>query len=80
MVGRIHKHALERLNFQGDVPVATRLAACKTFLRSGRDQGIVRWAGRDWHIACVLQYLPDAPPQAPQPVLDYDFSDWQAHP
>ena len=33
MVGRIHKHARERLNFQGDVPVAGRLAACKTFLR-----------------------------------------------
>jgi [protein-PII] uridylyltransferase len=33
MVGRIQKHALERLNFQGDVPVVARLAACKTFLR-----------------------------------------------
>ena len=33
MVGRIHKHARERLNFQGDVPVVARLAACKTFLR-----------------------------------------------
>jgi [protein-PII] uridylyltransferase len=33
MVGRIQKHACERLNFQGAVPVATRLAACKTFLR-----------------------------------------------
>ena len=33
MLGRIQKHALERLNFQGEVPVAARLAACKTFLR-----------------------------------------------
>jgi [protein-PII] uridylyltransferase len=33
MVGRIHKHARDRLNFQGEVPVAGRLAACKTFLR-----------------------------------------------
>lgn len=33
MTGRIQKHALERLNFVGDVPVAQRLAACKTFLR-----------------------------------------------
>ena len=33
MVGRIHKHARERLNFQGEVPVAQRLTACKTFLR-----------------------------------------------
>ena len=33
MVGRTHKHARERLNFQGEVPVAARLAACKTFLR-----------------------------------------------
>jgi [protein-PII] uridylyltransferase len=33
MVGRIQKHARERLNFQGEVPVASRLTACKTFLR-----------------------------------------------
>ena len=33
MTGRIQKHARERLNFQGEVPVAQRLAACKTFLR-----------------------------------------------
>ncbi|MFA6962614.1 MAG: [protein-PII] uridylyltransferase [Opitutaceae bacterium] len=33
MTGRIHKHALERLNFVGEVPTAQRLAACKTFLR-----------------------------------------------
>ncbi|MDD2765713.1 MAG: [protein-PII] uridylyltransferase [Opitutaceae bacterium] len=33
MVGRIHKHARERLNFQGEMPAAARLAACKTFLR-----------------------------------------------
>jgi len=33
MIGRIHKHARERLNFVGDVPVAQRLAACKAFLR-----------------------------------------------
>lgn len=33
MNGRIHKHARERLNFQGEVPAAKRLAACKTFLR-----------------------------------------------
>ncbi len=33
MTGRLLQHARERLNFTGDVPVATRLAACKTFLR-----------------------------------------------
>jgi [protein-PII] uridylyltransferase len=33
MVGRIHKHARDRLNFQGEVPRSERLAACKTFLR-----------------------------------------------
>jgi [protein-PII] uridylyltransferase len=33
MFGRIHKHARDRLNFQGEVPKAQRLAACKTFLR-----------------------------------------------
>lgn len=33
MTGRIQKHARERLNFVGDVPVSQRLAACKTFLR-----------------------------------------------
>ncbi|MFA5058257.1 MAG: [protein-PII] uridylyltransferase, partial [Opitutaceae bacterium] len=33
MAGRIHKHARERLNFQGEMPAAARLAACKTFLR-----------------------------------------------
>lgn len=33
MTGRIQKHALERLNFVGDVPAAQRLSACKTFLR-----------------------------------------------
>ncbi len=33
MTGRIQKHARERLNFVGDVPVAQRLSACKTFLR-----------------------------------------------
>ena len=33
MVGRTHKHARERLNFEGEVSVADRLAACKTFLR-----------------------------------------------
>ena len=33
MTGRIQKHALERLNFVGEVPTAKRLAACKTFLR-----------------------------------------------
>ncbi len=33
MSGRLQKHALERLNFVGEVPTAQRLAACKTFLR-----------------------------------------------
>ena len=33
MIGRLQKHALERLNFVGEVPTAKRLAACKTFLR-----------------------------------------------
>jgi [protein-PII] uridylyltransferase len=33
MTGRLQKHARERLNFVGDLPVAERLAACKTFLR-----------------------------------------------
>ena len=34
MVGRTHKHARERLNFEGEVSVADRLAACKTFLQA----------------------------------------------
>jgi [protein-PII] uridylyltransferase len=33
VIGRIQKHALERLNFVGEVPAPKRLAACKTFLR-----------------------------------------------
>lgn len=33
MIGRIQKHARERLQFTGEVSVAQRLAACKTFLR-----------------------------------------------
>ena len=33
MTGRTQKHALERLNFVGEVSTAQRLAACKTFLR-----------------------------------------------
>ena len=33
VIGRIQKHARERLNFTGDVSRADRLAACKTFLR-----------------------------------------------
>ncbi|MDR2674566.1 MAG: [protein-PII] uridylyltransferase [Opitutaceae bacterium] len=33
MTGRIKKHALDRLDFAGDVPVARRLGACKTFIR-----------------------------------------------
>jgi len=33
MSGRIQKHALERLNFVGEVSTKERLAACKTFLR-----------------------------------------------
>jgi len=33
MIGRLQKHALERLNFVGEVPTAKRLAACKVFLR-----------------------------------------------
>jgi [protein-PII] uridylyltransferase len=33
MTGRLHQHARERLNFTGEMPVAARLSACKTFLR-----------------------------------------------
>ncbi|MFT3780609.1 MAG: [protein-PII] uridylyltransferase [Nibricoccus sp.] len=33
MTSRLQKHALERLNFVGEVPTAQRLAACKTFLQ-----------------------------------------------
>jgi len=33
VIGRIQKHALERLNFVGEVPASKRLSACKTFLR-----------------------------------------------
>jgi len=33
MIGRIQKHARERLNFEGEVSTAQRLAACRTFLR-----------------------------------------------
>ena len=40
MAGRIHLHARERLNFQGEVPAAARLAACKIFLRL--ESGLIR--------------------------------------
>lgn len=33
MIGRIQKHARERLNFVGEVSTTKRLSACKTFLR-----------------------------------------------
>ncbi|HTJ78744.1 MAG TPA: [protein-PII] uridylyltransferase [Rariglobus sp.] len=33
MLGRIKKHAQERLNFTGEVSTSKRLSACKTFLR-----------------------------------------------
>jgi len=33
MSGRLQKHALERLRFEGEVTVERRLAACRTFLR-----------------------------------------------
>jgi len=33
MIGRLHQHALARLNFEGETSAAKRLAACKTFLR-----------------------------------------------
>jgi [protein-PII] uridylyltransferase len=33
MIGRIQKHARERLRFTGETPVPKRLAACKAFLR-----------------------------------------------
>lgn len=33
MAGRLQQHALGRLNFTGEVSIAQRLAACKTFLR-----------------------------------------------
>ncbi|OAM87681.1 [protein-PII] uridylyltransferase [Termitidicoccus mucosus] len=33
MIGRIKKHALDRLDFAGDVSAAKRLSACKTFIR-----------------------------------------------
>ena len=33
VIGRIQKHARERLNFVGEVPTPKRLSACKTFLR-----------------------------------------------
>jgi [protein-PII] uridylyltransferase len=33
MPGRVQQHARERLNFTGEVPVAKRLSACRTFLR-----------------------------------------------
>ncbi|MDR0902850.1 MAG: [protein-PII] uridylyltransferase, partial [Opitutaceae bacterium] len=33
MIGRIKKHALDRLGFTGDVSTAKRLGACKTFIR-----------------------------------------------
>ena len=33
MSGRVQKHALERLNFKGEVSVQERTNACKTFLR-----------------------------------------------
>lgn len=33
MLGRLQQHARDRLNFSGEVSIAQRLAACKTFLR-----------------------------------------------
>ncbi len=33
MAGRLQNHARERLNFEGDVSLPDRLAACRTFLR-----------------------------------------------
>jgi hypothetical protein len=58
-------------------PLTGLCPACKVFLRIGAGQGIIRWAGRDWHIACVLQYLPEDVPSPGAPVLDYDITDWQ---
>lgn len=34
MNGPIHQHAIEHLNFTGEVPVAKRVAACKAFLQA----------------------------------------------
>jgi hypothetical protein len=61
-------------------PIPGKCSACGVLLRHMRDQGIIRWAGRDWHIACVLQYLPEDVPSPGAPVLDYDITDWQMTP
>ncbi|MBW8781108.1 MAG: [protein-PII] uridylyltransferase [Verrucomicrobia bacterium] len=67
MSGRIQKHARERLNFSGDVPVVRRLAACKTFLRlesamirmhhDAGDSGLMIARGRSAMIDVMLAHL-----------------------
>ncbi len=69
MTGRIQKHALERLNFAGEVPTAKRLAACKTFLRlesamirmhhDGGESGLVVARARAAMVDVMLSHLFD---------------------
>jgi [protein-PII] uridylyltransferase len=75
MSGRIQKHALERLNFVGEVSQAERLAACKTFLRlesamirmrhDAAEPGLVVARARASMIDVMLAHL-----------FDYAISSW----
>ncbi len=69
MLGRIQKHAKERLNFTGDVPTAKRLSACKTFLRlesamirmrhDAGESGLVVAQARSGMVDVMLRHLFD---------------------
>ena len=75
MSGRIQKHALERLNFVGEVSTAQRLAACKVFLRlesamirmhhDAGESGLVVARARSAMIDVMLAHL-----------FDYAMADW----
>jgi [protein-PII] uridylyltransferase len=74
MIGRIKKHALDRLGFAGDVPAAKRLGACKTFIRlesamirmrheagaSGREVARARATMIDVLLSHLFQYACDS--------------------
>ena len=69
MLGRIKKHASERLAFTGNVPVDQRLSACKTFLRlesaminmhhDAGDSGLVVAQARSGMVDVMLSHLFD---------------------
>lgn len=76
MIGRIQKHARERLNFVGEVPTAKRLSACKTFLRlegamirmrhDAGESGLVIARARSGMIDAMLAHL-----------FDYAIAAWE---